>query len=116
MEKELLIQNIREWLQIDNELKELRRAAKERRERKKELTNDLVDIMKNNEIDCFDVNGGKLIYSRSKTKAPLSKKHLLTALAVYFKHDPQQVGEISNHILNTREDKIKETIRRKIQK
>ena len=47
MEKEILIQNIREWLQIDNELKELRRAAKERRERKKELTNDLVDIMKN---------------------------------------------------------------------
>lgn len=112
----MLIQNIREWLQIDNELKELRRAAKERRERKKELTNDLVDIMKNNEIDCFDVNGGKLIYSRSKTKAPLSKKHLLAALAVYFKDDTQQVGELSNYILNTREDKIKETIRRKIQK
>ena len=116
MNKEVLIENIREWLQIDNELKELQRAAKERRQRKKELTSNLVDIMKTNEIDCFDIKDGKLIYSRNKTRAPLSKKHLLSALTVFYKDDPKKVSDLSSYILNSREEKIKETIRRKKEK
>ena len=87
MEKEQLIGNIKEWLQIENELKELRKAAKERRERKKELTSSLVDIMKVNDIDCFDVNGGKLMYSQNKVKAPINKKTLVATLQNYYKND-----------------------------
>ena len=116
MDKEVLVENIREWLQLDNELKELQRAAKERRKRKKELTSSLVDIMKTNEIDCFDVNGGKLIYSRNKIRAPLSKKHLLFALAECYKDDPQRVSDVSSYILDSRKEKISETIRRKKEK
>lgn len=116
MEKEQLIENIKEWLQIDNELKELRKAAKERRERKKELTGSLVDIMKVNDIDCFDVNGGKLLYSQSKVKAPINKKTLLATLQNYYKNDPTKARELSEFILNNREVKIKESIRHKEQK
>ena len=39
-------------------------------------TANLVDIMKTNNVDCFDVKNGKLIYTKKKVKAPLSKKHL----------------------------------------
>lgn len=114
--KDELIDNIKEWIQIDNELKELRKAAKERRERKKDLTTSLVDIMKVNDIDCFDINGGKLLYSQSKTRAPLNKKTLLATLHNYYKHDETKAKELSEFILNNREVKIKETIRRKEQK
>ena len=116
MNKEILIENIKEWLQIDNELKKLRKAAKERRDRKKELTSSLVDIMKVNDIDCFDVNGGKLLYSQNKVKAPLNKKTLLATLHNYYKNDPSKAAELSEFILNNREIKIKETIRHKEQK
>ena len=116
MEKELLVENIREWLRLDNELKELQQAAKERRQRKKELTINLVDVMKTNEIDCFDVTGGKLIYSVNKTRASLSKKHLLQALSTFFKDEPERVSDLSSFILNSREEQIKETIRRKKEK
>lgn len=116
MEKEQLVENIKEWIQIDNELKQLQKAAKERRDRKKELTSSLVDIMKVNDIDCFDVNGGKLLYSQNKSKAPLNKKTLLATLQNYYKHDPTKAQELSEFILNNREVKIKETIRRKDQK
>ena len=116
MDKETLVENIKEWLQIENELKELRKAAKERRERKKELTSSLVDIMKVNDIDCFDVNGGKLMYSQSKVKAPINKKTLMATLHNYYKHDPSKAAELSDFILNNREIKVKETIRHKEQK
>lgn len=113
VDKDLLVNNVKEWIEIDNELKELQKAAKERRQRKKELTEQLVNIMKSNEIDCFDVNGGKLIYSKNKVKSALSKKHLLKALSMFYKDDPTQVTEVTNFILNSRDEKIKETIRRK---
>ena len=116
MEKEQLIENIKEWLQIENELKELRKAAKERRERKKELTSSLVDIMKVNDIDCFDVNGGKLLYATSKVKAPINRKTLMATLQSYYKNDPTKASELSEFILNNREIKVKETIRHKEQK
>ena len=72
--------------------------------------------MKNNEIDCFDINDGKLIYSKNKIKAPLSKKHLLTSLTKYYQNDKDAAMKISQFILDTREIKYKETIRRKINK
>jgi len=113
VDKELLIHNVKEWIEIDNELKELQKASKERRLRKKELTEQLVNVMKSNDIDCFDINGGKLIYSKNKVKTSLSKKHLLKALSMFYKDDPSQVTEVTNFILNSRDEKIKETIRRK---
>ena len=113
VDKSVLINNVKEWIEIDNELKELQKAAKERRQRKKELTEQLVNVMKTNEIDCFDINGGKLIYSKNKVRTALSKKHLLKALTMFYKNDPSQVTEVTNFILNSRDEKIRETIRRK---
>lgn len=117
MDKDKLVNNIKEWIRIDNELKELQKASKERRERKKELTSDLVDVMKTNEIDCFDTkDGGKLIYSKNKVKASLNKKTLFNSISNYFKDDPVKAKELGEFIMNSRETTIKENIRRKIGK
>jgi hypothetical protein len=109
-----LIDNVKEWIHLDNEIKTLRGKMKERRNRKKEITTILVNIMKVNDIDCFDITDGQLIYSKKNLKNPLSKKHLLNALSIFFKDDNQIVKELSKFIMNTRENKIKEDIRRKI--
>ncbi len=74
--KEQLVNHIREWIEIDNGISGLQKQIKELRENKKELTNSLVNVMKSNEIDCFDINDGKLIYSKSKVKKPINKKTL----------------------------------------
>lgn len=114
MDKSQLIDNIKEWIKVDNELKELQKASKERRERKKELTASLVDVMKENEIDCFDVNDGKLIYTQNKVKTTLSKKNLLSALQNYYKDNPNEGKQVTEFLLASREEKIKETIKRKV--
>ena len=118
MNKEELVLNIKKWITLDEEIKNLQRQIKEKRNDKKENTETLVRIMRENEIDCFDLdsNGGKLIYTKQKIKKSLSKKHLLNCLTQYFKDDSQQAKEVSNFILNNREEKIKENIRRKVKK
>ena len=49
--KEELIQNIKAWMTIDSEMKELQKELKNRRAEKKKLADSLVEIMKENEID-----------------------------------------------------------------
>jgi hypothetical protein len=77
------------------------------------LNNKLLSVMKDNEIDCFDINDGKLVYSKSKTKQAVSKKVLLDALNKYFCDKPETASEIVEHILDSRTEKITETIKRK---
>jgi hypothetical protein len=114
--KEQLVNNIKEWIKIDSELLQLKKEIKERNNKKKILTTSLVDVMKSNDIDCFDINGGALVYKKSKVKKPINGKTLLSSLQNYYKTNPEIAKEITDHVLNSREEQIKETIKRKIDK
>ena len=111
-----LLENVKSWLTIDNEIRALQKEIKERRKMKKQLTTDLMTTMKSNDIDALNVPDGELIYNKTKTKAPLSKKHLLSSLSQYFKGDKRMIDELSKFIMETRAEKEKESIRRKIKK
>tara|TARA_B100001093_G_scaffold520311_1_gene614550 strand:- start:4682 stop:5026 length:345 start_codon:yes stop_codon:yes gene_type:complete len=112
-DKQELIANVKNWITLDSEIKKLQKLMKEKRKEKKAYTESLVNIMRDNEIDCFDIQDGKLLYTKKKVKAPLSKKHLIASLGNYFKNNKDLITELSDFILNSREEKIKENIRRK---
>ena len=114
--KEELVIHIKAWIALEDELKMLQKEIKIRREKKKELNNQLINVMSDNDIDCFNINNGKLIYSQNKIKSPFNKKHLIACLVKYFDDDQQTAEEISKYIMDTREIKIKDTIRRKLPK
>lgn len=114
--KEQLVTNIKEWIKMDTEITELKAEIKERNNKKKALTEGLVKTMKSNQIDCFDINGGALVYKKSKVKKPINGKTLLSALQNYYKNEPEKAEDLTKHVLNSREEQIKETIKRKIDK
>ena len=72
--------------------------------------------MKKNEIDCFDINDGSLVYKQSKVKKPINSKTLLTSLQSYYKDNPKIAEDLTKHVMDNREEQIKETIKRKIHK
>jgi hypothetical protein len=114
--KEQLVNNIKEWIKIDTEISQLKSDIKERNNKKKTLTENLVTVMKTNNIDCFDINGGALVYKKNKIKKPINGKTLLSALQNYYKNDAKIAEEITKHVMDSREEHIKETIKRKIDK
>jgi len=114
--KEQLVNNIKEWIKMDAEISELKAQIKDRNNKKKTLTENLVSVMKTNKIDCFDINGGALIYKTNKVKKPINGKTLLNALQNYYKTDPKIAEDITKHVMDSREEQIKETIKRKIDK
>ena len=79
----------------------------------KDITESLVDIMKTNDIEVMSTSDGQLVRTSRKVKSPLSKKHLLASLSVYFKNDPNIIKELSNYIMDSRPEKLHENIKRK---
>ena len=114
--KEQLVTNIKEWIKYDTEITQLKNEIKERMNKKKALTVSLVNVMKGNSIDCFDINGGALVYKKNKVKKPINGKTLLLALQNYYKEQPNVAEDLTKHIMDSREEQIKETIKRKIDK
>lgn len=114
--KDELILNIKEWIKIDTEINKLKTEVKERTNKKKQLTETLANIMKHNSIDCFDINGGALIYKERKTRKPISAKFLLSQLEEYYKGQPEIAKDITQKVLDNREEVVKDEIKRKINK
>jgi len=114
--KDELIFHIKEWIKLDTEITNLKNQVKEKNNKKKELTGTLVDVMKNNNIDCFDINGGSLIYKQKKTTRTISAKFLLSQLEEHYKEQPELAKEITKKVLDNRIKVVKDEITRKIEK
>ena len=113
--KEVLVKTIKEWISIENEMKQIQKHMKLLRDKKKVLSESLVKIMKTNDVDCFDISEGKILYTKNNTKTPLSKKHLLDCLNTYFAENPAiQPDDVAKYILDNRQTVVKESIRHKL--
>jgi hypothetical protein len=114
--KEELISNIKEWIKIDTDISKLKLEIKTKTSRKKTITESLVNVMKSNSIDCFDINGGALVYKQKKTKKTISGKFLLAQLEEYYKEQPEIAKDIAKKVLDNRIQVVKDEIKRKIEK
>ncbi len=110
--KEELIFNIKEWIKIENEIKNLTKEIKDKRTKMKDLTSNLVNTMKANSIDCFDINGGALIYKKKTTKKTISGKFLLEQLEEYFKDNQEMAQDLHKKLWDSRVVVTKEEIKR----
>ena len=114
--KEELIQNIKEWIKIDNDINKLNKELKELKLKQKLFTKNLINVMKVNQLECFDINDGRIMYKKNKLKKPINTKLLLQTLKNYYTDNPTIANEVTEYILSNREEVIKETIKRKIDK
>ncbi len=112
--KEVLINNVKDWVKLDNEISRLKLELKEKNNNKKLITHNLMDIMKTNNIDCFDIKDGALVYKKTKIKKPVNGKMLLETLKKFYGNDTGDLAEkVASFVMDNRDEVIKETIKRK---
>jgi hypothetical protein len=112
--KSVLIQNIKDWIRLDTEISKMKAEINKKNKEKKQLTTNLIEVMKTHQMKEFDISGGKLQYKETKVKKQLNGKYLLKTLEKYYENNKSTATEITNYILENREIAIKETIKRKI--
>jgi hypothetical protein len=111
-----LIQTVKEWIKIDNELTKLRSEIRQRNDKRKKITESIVNHMKYTAIDGISIFNGSLVYRQKKSKKPITAKYLLTQLEKYYSQTPEVAKEVTQHLLDNREQVIKEEIIRKVNK
>jgi len=111
-----LVEVVKQWVQTDNKLIQLNKMVKELRQEKKRWNEVMIQTMKNNEIDIFDIKDGQIKYKMEKKKEPLTQKKLLTILGKHPQLAVEQVDALNNFVYENRVETVKESIVRKIHK
>ena len=109
-ELEVFKGQVKEWLQIDTEIKAHQEKIRELRKKKdKELEPKITLFMREKNIDDLNTDSGKLKCSARNTKSSLNKKHIRENLMKSI-DDVVIVEKAMDNILNNREVKTKYVI------
>lgn len=114
--KDQLKDYLRQWVRVENEISTLSAEIKKRKLIHQQLSGSLLKIMRDSDIDCFDIANGRIVYSKTKTRAPLNNGQLKSALTKYYKDDPEKASSLTEFLLASRIEKTRETIKMKIPK
>jgi hypothetical protein len=114
--KQQLIDSIKDWVKLDNEIRKLQSEITSRKNEKKNVSTKLMETMNANNIDCFDIKDGQLCYNKRSVKKPITKKGLFDILTKYYNGDLMQATQVNEYIIENREEVVKETLVRKMAK
>jgi len=78
---------IKEWMNTEDELKTLGAEVREKRKRVKLVRQMIMKIMKGGKIGRLNISAGAVTARTKATKAPMTKKYLITSLTGFFKGD-----------------------------
>jgi uncharacterized protein (UPF0335 family) len=114
--KEQVKDYLRQWIRVENEISTLSVEIKKRKLIHQQLSASLLEVMRKNDIDCFDITNGKIVYSKVKHRAPLNNGQIRSALTTYYKDDADKANNLTEFLLSSRVEKTRESIKMKIPK
>jgi cell division septum initiation protein DivIVA len=104
---------IQQWVQIDNQLKQINEKVKDLREKRNTLEQNITTYASSNNLtnSTVQISDGKLKFANTKVQEPLTFKYLEKTLNEVIKNE-SQVKLIMEHIRQKREIKIVPEIKR----
>jgi hypothetical protein len=104
---------IQQWVQIDNQLKQLNEKTRELRDKRNILENDITKYAFSNNLNnsSVKISDGKLKFVNSRIPEPLTFKYLEKSLSEVIKNE-SQVNLIMEQIKNKRSIKFVPEIKR----
>tara|TARA_Y100000591_G_C21790203_1_gene676129 strand:- start:854 stop:1348 length:495 start_codon:yes stop_codon:yes gene_type:complete len=103
--------DVKQWLDLDNQLKRLAAASKERRKKKNDINLKILDFMHRFNIEDLNTKDGIIRYRKTFVKEPLSQKTIKTKLIEMFKDDQSTMEKVEK-IFTDREKVEKTSLRR----
>lgn len=104
---------IQQWVSLDNQLKKINEQAKELREKRHELEQNITTYAQDNNLSnaTVKIGDGRLKFANTRVPEPLTFKYLEKTLSSVIKNEPQ-VNLIMDHIKQNRNIKNVPEIKR----
>lgn len=105
--------NIKNWVNIDNQIKALNEKARELREERNELCDEILNYAGSNNLGnaTVEISDGKLKFATTKSTAPLTLRFIQNCLKDVIT-DEESVGKIMKYIKTKREVRTSSDIKR----
>ena len=96
---------VKEWITLDKDMKTMKR-------RKKEISDFLAPMMKQNNVDAYNLKeeGMGIKHRVQHHKTGISKKFLVKAMSQFFENNPETGKEATEFILNARDTKVRDLL------
>ena len=106
-------QNIKQWVSIDNQMKQLTDELKHLRDQKNNLNDSIFSHVETSNLSnsSIQISDGKIKFIRTKETQQLTFKYLESCLHEIIKNE-EQVNKIVEYIKNKREIKYVPEIKR----
>jgi predicted transcriptional regulator len=112
--KENLIQTVKAWVHVDNQIKQVNKVLKTLRDEKKEQNKKMISLMKMNNIDNFEMKDGQIQYKKYSKRESLTQKKLVEILSTHPQLQPDQVNMLNEFVYENRKMVNQEVIVRKL--
>jgi hypothetical protein len=113
-EKQKLFDVVKSWVVNDNQIRALNKKLKQLRAEKKQNNELMIQIMKQNDIDNFDLKDGQIRYKKEAKREPLTQKKLIEILSTHPQIGEDQAKHLNQFIYDRRKVTEKDVIVRKI--
>ena len=107
--KDSLQENIKEYIQLDAEITLLKSHVKEKSNKRKAITEKIMQAMEKIDIQHVNVKEGRLVYKKTNGFKTISKKSLTDSLKKIF-NDDEKLESAFKTILESREPKETKSI------
>lgn len=92
---------LKSWISLDDQERQLRNQIKVIREQKQKYSSQILEFMKENEVDNFALEGngvGQLSRTVRTSRPPLRRNLIRTQLLLHLADQPQRAAEILRSI------------------
>ena len=101
--KEKLQKNVKEYLELEEQITALKKAVKDRTETRKTLSNEILENMKKLELNHMNIKDGKLVYKVTNNYKSITQRALSESLQSVFNNNDEAAQEAFKKILSSRE-------------
>ena len=102
---------VKEWIDIDNEINKLNSSIKELKNKKINLNSEILEFMKDNNIEDISTKQCKLKTYTSTTQKGINKEYINKKINNFLKDD-DKANELTKIILSEREKKTTTKLKR----
>lgn len=87
---------LREWIQADDQMRALQGQIKQLRDRKNQISGQVLEFMRGNNLDNFVIEGGGGTIARQErtTRVRPNKSVVRTQIALLLADQPQRMAEV----------------------
>lgn len=94
-------ESLKSWIALDDQERQLRAQIKTLREQKSKISGEILEFMKNNEVDNFALEGngvGSISRTVRVSRPPLRRDLIRTQILMHLADEPQRAAEILRSI------------------